>query len=417
MNDIDAQLAAASIRPAAPEMLLTIDTQAIPNDAAVIEYWLGQERALGWTITREAIALTDLGNSASITDAALALHTSLRSLGSVSMKERLQHARQLHELVFASVQSQVSGKKALTVVADGALHYVPFGVLQSSAKEGGRYLIQDHDLAVSPSARVLFQQAPDAERSAARRMLLVADPVYGKDDSRLLLKDAGATIAKTQTGGGILGIFRGASDAAALRRLPGTAAEAAAIRALFKKTEIDTLEGAAATRDRFLATDFRDYRFIHIASHAVADSEIPQLSALILSTVDQKGSLINGRVFAADLLNIRLNTELLVLSGCETALGKSVAGEGLIGLQYIMLARGARSVMSSLWEVPDQETAELMSRFYPNLLLHAQSPRRALSNAMRTMLAGGSDPGIWAAFALTTSELTDRRLLNSSTAQ
>ena len=96
-----------------------------------------------------------------------------------------------------------------------------------------------------------------------------------------------------------------------------------------------------------------------------------------------------------------------MLSGCETALGKSVAGEGLIGLQYIMLARGAHSVMSSLWEVPDRETAELMSRFYPDLLLRSVSPRRALSNAMRAMLADGVDPGIWSAFALTTSQLAD----------
>jgi CHAT domain-containing protein len=115
--------------------------------------------------------------------------------------------------------------------------------------------------------------------------------------------------------------------------------------------------------------------------------EIPQLSALILSTVDARGAAINGRVFAADLLTIRLDTELVVMSGCETALGKSVAGEGLIGLQYIMLARGARSVMSSLWAVPDRETADLMSRFYSDLLLRVPSPRQALSNAMRTLLA------------------------------
>jgi CHAT domain-containing protein len=182
---------------------------------------------------------------------------------------------------------------------------------------------------------------------------------------------------------------------------------------LFTKSELDALDGPAASRDRFLATNFRDYRFIHVATHAVADSEIPQLSALILSTVDEKGAAINGRVFAGDLLTIRLNTELLVLSGCETALGKSIAGEGLIGLQYIMLARGARSVMSSLWAVPDRETADLMSRFYSDLLLRGQSPRQALGNAMRTLLAGGADPGIWSAFALTTSELSDRRSTNS----
>ena len=405
LNDIDAQLAAASIRPAAAETPLTIDREAIAPDVAVVEYWLGSQRALAWTVTREGVALSDLGPSAAITDAALALHASLRSLASVSMQERLGRAQGLHDLIFAPVQSHVSNKNALTFVADGALHYVPFGVLRSR----GRFVVQDHDLAVAPAARTLFQRAPGPDPSA-KRMLLVADPVYAKDDARLAARNAGAEVAKGQTSAGLPSLFRGESgaDTFTLQRLAGTAAEAATIRSLFRNDEIDTLEGVAATRDRFLATDFRGYRYIHIASHAVADPEIPQLSALILSTVDPKGASVNGRVLGADLLNIRLNAQLLVLSGCETALGKSVGGEGLIGLQYIMLARGAQSVVSSLWAVPDRETAELMSRFYTATLQEGLSPRGALSSAMRSLISKQADPGIWSAFSLTTSGLRDR---------
>jgi len=404
LNDVDAQLAAASIRTSVADSRLTIDTQAIPNDVAIVEYWLGRTRALGWTVTREGVALSDLGSSAAINDAALALHTSLRSLGSVSLQERLRQTQRVYDLVMAPLQAQLADKKSLTFVADGALHYVPFGVLRSAGREG-RFVIENHDVAVAPSARTLLQ-LPAPRAAAASRMLLVADPVYRKDDARLAMNDAGNKVAQTQTLSRVPDAFRG-PDAGTLQRLPGTAAEAAAIRALFAKNQLDALDGRAASRDRFLATNFRDYRFIHIATHAVADLEIPQLSALILSTVDARGAAINGRVFAADLLTIRLDTELVVMSGCETALGKSVAGEGLIGLQYIMLARGARSVMSSLWAVPDRETADLMSRFYSDLLLRVPSPRQALSNAMRTLLAAGTDPGMWSAFALTTSELSD----------
>ena len=403
LNDIDAQLAAASIRPATGEIALTIDQQGIPADVAVVEYWMGSERTLAWTVTREGIALADLGGSAPITDAALALHTSLRSLGSVSTQQRLLQSRRLYDLIFEPIQPHVTGKKALTVIADGALHYVPFGALQSRGAPD-RFVVQDYDVAVAPAARTLLQRAPE-ESMSARRMLLVADPVYGKGDSRLVAREGGAQAPRAN---GSSRQFRGESDADTLERLPGTAAEAAMIRSLFKKNEIDALEGIAATRDRFLATDFRDYRFIHIASHAVADSEIPQLSALIFSTVDTNGTSINGRVLGADLLNIRLNAQLLVLSGCETALGKSVRGEGLIGLQYIMLARGAQSVVSSLWAVPDRETAELMSQFYAATLQAGASPRSALSGAMRSLISRQSDPGIWSAFTLTTSALRDR---------
>src|SRR4030095_10774649 len=114
--------------------------------------------------------------SAAITDAALALHASLRSLGSVSMQQRLQNAQRLNEVIFAPVQSQVSGKRALTVVADGALHYVPFGVLHD--KQAGKFVIQDHDLALAPSARTLFQRSAGQKQPTAPRMLLVADPLY-----------------------------------------------------------------------------------------------------------------------------------------------------------------------------------------------------------------------------------------------
>ena len=410
LNDIDAQLAAASVRPAAADEPPSIDLRSLPEDAAIVEYWIGDQRTVAWTMTREMLTLSDLGKSAAITEAALALHVSLRSLGSISQQQRLQRTQLLSEAIFTPLQQPLSGKRAVTFVADGALHYVPFGVLRDAQRR--RFLIQDHDVAVAPSARTLLLKPLDSAAAAPQRMLLVADPVYGKDDDRIAIKPAATQAAATRTA--IPGLLRGASDAQQLRRLPGTAAEAAAIRALFDANEVDTLEGTAATRERFLATDFRTYRFIHIASHAVADPEIPQLSAMILSTVDRQGHAINGRVLAADLLNVRLDTELLVLSGCETALGRNVAGEGLIGLQYVMLARGARSVVSSLWDVPDRDTAQLMSRFYANLLQQAQSPRRALSNAMRTMLADGVDPGSWSAFALTTSELADRPSSNSS---
>lgn len=407
LNDIDAQLAAASVRPIA-DTPFTLDTQAIPDDVAIVEYWLGQQRALCWTMTRGRITLADLGSSAAITETALGLHTALRDLGSVAAQERLGRARQLHEAVFAPIESQVTGKKSLTVVADGALHYVPFAALQAGAKGQGRFVIQDHDVAVAPSARTLLQRTAGADSTTAVRMLLVSDPMYGKDDSRLASNNAAVTAGKTGTRKGIFDIFRGESAAGTLQRLPGTAQEAAAIRTLFPKSDLDALEGAAATRTAFLGTDFRRYRFIHIASHAVADAEIPQLSALILSTVDPKGSAINGRVLAADLLNVRLDAELLVLSGCETALGKNVSGEGLIGLQYVMLARGARVVVSSLWAVPDRETAQLMSRFYAATLRGGLTPRSALSEAMRSMVAEKSDPGVWSAFSLTTSALQDR---------
>ena len=178
------------------------------------------------------------------------------------------------------------------------------------------------------------------------------------------------------------------------------------IAALLPREGVDRLEGFTATRDQFLGAKLGSYRFIHVASHAIADSEVPQASALILSTRDPRSREIEGRVLAADFMSVRLNADTVVLSACATALGKHVVGEGLLGLQYVVLARGARSVVSSLWPVADQSTADFMGRFYYSLVQPGSSVLTALGGAMRGMLATPSaDPSHWAGFMLTIGAL------------
>jgi CHAT domain-containing protein len=208
-------------------------------------------------------------------------------------------------------------------------------------------------------------------------------------------------------------LLRGVTGTPAhLPRLPGAAREAAAIASLLPPGEVDRLDGFSASREQFLGAALNRYRLIHVASHAMTDPEVPQASALILSTVDKKGKDIDGRVLAADFIDLRLRADTVVLSGCDTALGKSVAGEGLIGLRYVVLARGARSVVSSLWPAVDQVTAELMVNFYSALLHRHSSVIAAWSDASRATLAGTyADPGTWGAFMLTLSHVDD---LNST---
>ena len=134
------------------------------------------------------------------------------------------------------------------------------------------------------------------------------------------------------------------------------------------------------------------------------------MSALALSAFDPTGRNIDNLVFAADFTTLRLNADLLVLSACDTALGKNVPGEGLVGLRYITLARGARAVVASLWEVPDQATSELMMAFYRSFLAGQTPVESALSDAMRSMLRGPrSDPSEWGAFTAALSGLSDLR--------
>ncbi|HUI59346.1 MAG TPA: CHAT domain-containing protein, partial [Steroidobacteraceae bacterium] len=405
LDQIDAQIGAASdaaLRrkpaPARPHW----QAAQLPADVAVIEYWLGAEQAFAWVRRGSTLTMTRLGPSADIDADALALHSALRRFGAVRVQERLSAAQRLSDRVLGPIRQMIAPARTLIFIADGALHYVPFAALRVAERGSQSFLIENHDVAVTPSMEMFMRpETPRAAAVAARRMLLVDDPVYATDDPRF--GRPAVVIAQTTSASQVSSEpLRGLTDGPRLPRLPGTAQEAAAIAALLPATDTDRLDGFDATRERFLSAPLQTYRFIHVASHANTDAEIPQASALILSTVDRRGDMIDGRVLAADFMNVRLQADTVVLSACDTALGKSVAGEGLVGLRYVVLARGARSVISSLWPVSDRITAGLMVHFYSVLLDAHSSVTAAWSAATRATLAQpNADPGTWGAFMLT----------------
>ena len=191
------------------------------------------------------------------------------------------------------------------------------------------------------------------------------------------------------------------------RRLRFTAEEAAGISAQFPPADVDELIGVNATRERLLALDWSQYRFIHIATHGVADAQVPALSALILGSYDAGGEVTDRAVRVADVALRTLTAEVVVLSACETALGTEVRSEGLVGMSSTMLARGARAVVASLWPVPDEIGARLMTDFYKHMLNDSMGPEAAMSTAMRSMALRdrSADPALWAAFQVSVAAL------------
>ena len=413
LDQIDAQIGAASQSPQArrtpAQKSNSMQLSRIPAGVAIVEYWLGAKDAFAWVATQGELTMTRIGASATINSEAMALHTALRSFGSVSRSDRLQAGERLYSLVLGPIEERLSGNRTLIFAADGALHYVPFATLRST--EGGRkaFLVERHDVAVTPSMQMFLQNAPTRAKSAdSRRMLLVDDPVYDPADPRVASASGAPAKVDLTPAGPALTLVRGDTGGSHLPRLPGAAREAAAISVLMPPGTVDRLDGFSASRERFLASGLDRYRLIHVASHASTDPEIPQASALILSTVDGSGKEIDGRVLAADFMGVRLRADTVVLSACDTALGKSVAGEGLIGLQYVVLARGARSVVSSLWPAVDQVTAEVMVQFYSSLLNEHSTIISAWSAASRAALNKPyADPGTWGAFMLTLSHVED----------
>lgn len=410
LDEINARIASASAgtapRGRQGASLVHADLRTIPANVAIIEYWLGSDDALAWVLTRARLEMVLLGKSANLIDAASRFHGALRNFGTVPQEQRLNLGEKLYELAMAPLADHAQQKRTLIFIPDSALHYIPFAALRFKTDGRAQFLVEKHDIAIAPAVVMLFRGRTPPSKTPTRQMLLVDDPVYELGDGRLATL-AGRKSAEENKPGTIRQlVMRGPMNMQPLSRLPGTADEAATIASLLPRSSIDRLEGFAATRDNFLRAGLDQYRYIHVASHAVTDSEVPQLSALILSTLDRQGRQIDGRVLAADLMATQLNADAVILSACDTALGKNVSGEGLVGLRYAVLARGAKSVIASLWQVPDQAGAQLIAAFYTLLLSDKGTVTAALSEAMRATLKGRlRDPALWGAMSATVSEM------------
>jgi CHAT domain-containing protein len=389
-----------SPRAEAPAIASAVESsvETIPADIAVIEYWLGEDTAWAWTASNGAVKMVNLGSSKTVERSAREFQASLSNVSTVPQERRERLAVDLYNKVIAPLPPDVLRAPFLIVVPDGALHYVPFAALARETDGRARYLIEDHAIATAASVASLVTRLTPREFPDHRRVLIVSDPIYSSSDDRVgsgqyVESDKVHAITSPL-------VLRAASLNHTLERLPATTREADAVAALFDRSEVDSLSGFDASRDAFLERDLADYRIIHIATHAVNDAESPQLSALLLSVLDRQGNAVSSEVFAGELTIRRINADVLVLSACDTALGYEMAGEGLLGLRYAALASGARSVVASLWEVPDRPAADLMTAFYEYLVRDREAPAVALANAMRDTKRRFADPALWGPFQI-----------------
>ena len=228
------------------------------------------------------------------------------------------------------------------------------------------------EIAFLPSASVLaLDRRLHGEAAVRRSVAILADPVFGPDHLSL----------------------------------PASRIEAASIAAVTSKGALRptlTALGLDASRELVESGRLRGYGIVHLATHGVIDTENPALSGLVLSQLDARGRPLPGFLHLHDVFNLRLDADLVVFSGCRTALGPVVRGEGLIGLARGFMYAGSRRVVASLWQVEDRATAELMTRFYRGLWQDDLPPAGALAAAQRELSATRRyrDPYHWAGFVL-----------------
>ncbi|HSP20289.1 MAG TPA: CHAT domain-containing protein, partial [Myxococcaceae bacterium] len=282
------------------------------------------------------------------------------------------------------------------IAADGVLHELPFPALVLPG--AGRRVIEEHEVVLLPSvSAVAAVRGAGHPALHAGAVAVLADPVFDRTDPRVQ-RSAGpgkAVPRDLQRSMDGLGLQR-------LARLPGTRLEAEKILALAPPGQTLLAMGFEARRALAMDAAVSSYRILHFATHALLNSAHPELSGLVLSLVEPSGESQNGFLRLQDIYGLHIDADLVVLSACQTGLGKPVQGEGLVGLTRGFIHAGARQVLASLWKVSDRGTAELMKEFYRAMIVEGHTPSAALRQAQR-MLARTRPfdaPYTWAAFVL-----------------
>ena len=187
------------------------------------------------------------------------------------------------------------------------------------------------------------------------------------------------------------------------KELPNSGEEVTQIASLFKKAnqKADTYTYGQATKSSFKTEGVR-YNILHIATHAFANNVDPELSWLAFANIDSTANVSqdgNGILYAGEMYGLTLNASLVVLSACETGVGKVIKGEGVMSLSRSLMYAGASNIILSLWKIGDLDTKLLMVEFY-KAYLSGKSYTDALRTAKLTILKNNPNPKSWAGFVL-----------------
>jgi CHAT domain-containing protein len=304
-------------------------------------------------------------------------------------------------------------KRRWIIIADGGLQRFPFGALpepesaahaeRASALEPATPVLLNHETVYSPSASLLaVLREGNARRVPPTKLLAVfADPVFRQDDSRLT-KPIAALLVRAPSGPRTTPRDGGADSSTDLRRLRMSEEEARAIAAMAEARPSLLALGVDATRAQASGANLEPYRYVHFATHGLLDDQHPHLSSLVLSLYNQKGEAVDGYLRMHEIYGMKLSADLVVLSACDTGLGKEVKGEGLMALTRGFMYAGAARVVASMWKVDDTATSLLMQEFYRQLIQKSLTPAAALTEAQRSMWRNKRwrAPYYWAAFVL-----------------
>ena len=364
--------------------------------ATLVEYASGTTEMLAFVISEDHVQIVHLGDSREIARVTAELRDRLRDSEAPASEVR-EAASAVARLVLWPITPYLHDSRAV-VVPDDALNTVPLAVLPWADAPSQELLLQHTETAVIPSALFLLQvHAGSSTHSEMPRIALIGDPVFRVADWRRECIETDTDRPSSKSVNRTLSAWT-----ESLPRLPGTRSEVNGIARLAHESRpgsrVETLVGCAAVPSALRRAAGTDVDLLHIATHARIDAQRPRLSALALTPESpQDGPASTFGLL--DILGLKLNSRLVVLSACETSRGRLLPGEGVLGPAQAFLQAGSAAVLASYWRVDDQVTSAFMQRFYKYLLVDRLSASAALRKTQLESAAAGRSYE-WAAFSL-----------------
>jgi CHAT domain-containing protein/Tfp pilus assembly protein PilF len=360
------------------------------KNTVLLEYTVGDSSSCLWVITRTNHQLFKIPDRKTLQEKIEVLRFALLDPEQTNKEYLVRAGDYLYQELIKPAEPYFSKKSNLVIIPDGILNYLPFEVLLTESegiKPGSSYsdfpfLVKKYPLSYVQSASVLsslLSTDSDSDKSKTRNRKLIAfgDPFYEN-----------ATYPSIASG-------------KSFNRLEYSGKEIEMISSFFDKGCSEVYLRKDATESNVKREGkLKEFNYIHFATHGIIDEDKPDLSSLLLTP--DKNTDNDGLLQAKEIFNLKLNANLVVLSACQTGLGKLVRGEGMIGLTRAFMCAGTPSVLVSLWSVSDISTATLIEEFYKNLIKNKLSNTDALRKAQFALMRDEkySHPFYWAPFVL-----------------
>lgn len=377
-----------SARPRLAELLypqvpdLAEVRRRVLGEAVLMEYVLGERESLLIAATADAVEAHVLPTRAEIERRVIELRAAV-----IAYRPSYAHGHELYRMLIAPADALI-GDRDLVVVADGVLNDLPFGLLLTREVADGAweyrslpYLIRDRSISMLPSITVAGLMKDRSPTDFDHQLVAFADPQSPGADRLPFTRREVWRIA---------GLLDPDLPQDRPERYDGST------------TLIRT--GPAATKSEIMrltaGPSAVSCRYLHLATHGLLDPVRPEYSGLMFSAGDERAGS-DGTWRGYEVLEAALPGTVVVLSACETALGRTLAGEGVQGLSRSFLYAGAAAVVASLWRVPDAATARFMVHLY-RYLRDGEPPASALRQAQLAMLdAAAAHPRLWVGFTVT----------------